>query len=395
MHEVLVTQHEARVAALTNEIEQLKSAAEADLRNQLAAQSRDHKQLLAETHGADTAMVAELRDRIEQLESELTAAKASTAGKGKSNSADHSRKLKQKAEQITAVAEHLRRRRARLDKVRRLLVQKQVHGDIEQRESTAEESKSIFEQNQRITEARRALAEAEKEMVRRWARPRAVATMAWIVILAVICAGTSWLIAGQVFPPVVAASAVLEARNTSRSPLTEEEANQWKVWHQGLFSDATFMQTLSKRLAERRIDAYAQPATISKRLSDNLTVDASQKGAMILTLAGENEDETAALLDVVAATVAAESFRTHGNRHDGAWATLSGERNEGGRLKWATINASPIKDERMKAAGPIFGATFAVCLGLIAVVYTRLSKSKRVFEQDNAGLFTNARISAA
>jgi hypothetical protein len=395
MHQVLVAQHEARVAALTTEIEQLKSAAEAELKSQLAAQSRDHEQRLAQTHGADTAMMAELRNRIEQLESELTAAKASANGKGKSQSADQSRKLKQKAEQITAVAEHLRRRRARLDKVRQLLVQKQVHGDIEQRESTAEESKSIFEQNQRIAEARRALAEAEKEMVRRWARPRAVATMGWIMILAVLCAGTSWLIAGQVFPPVVAAAVVLEARNTSRSALTEDEADQWKGWHQGLFSDATFMHTLSKRLAERRIDAYAQPATIAKRLSDDLTVDASQKSAMILTLAGESEDETAALLDVVAATVAAESFRTHGNRHDGAWATLAGERNEGGRLKWATINASPIKDERMKAAGPIFGAIFAVSLGLIAVVYTRLSKSKRVFEQDNASLFTDARISAA
>lgn len=395
VHEALIAQHNARVAALTAEIEHLQSSAATDLQSQLEEQSRRHEQRLAESHRADTAEVEAMRIRIDHLEQELSTARSSASTKTKGDPANQGRKLKEKAEKITAVADHLRRRRARLDKVRQLLVQKQVHGDVEQRESTAEDSKAILEQKQQISDARRALSEAEREMVRRWARPRAAATMGWVAVLAGICAGASWLVAGQMSPAIIAASAVLEARNSSRSALTEEEAGHWKTWHQDLFSDAIFMQTLCKRLAERRMDTYATPQKIAQRLGDDLTIDASQKGALILTLAGEDEDETAALLDVTAAAVAAESFRAHGSRNDSAWATLSGERNEGGRLRWSTINPTPIKDERLKAAGPIFGVTFVVCLGLIAVVYTRLTKSKRVFDQENGGLFAEARVSAA
>jgi len=392
VHEALIAEHNAKVAALNAEIERLQSASAAELQDQLDRQSRAHEERLAESHRLEADAAAALKVRIDELECELAKVRNSKKGGSAGKDRTDGRKLREKAEKVSAIAEHLRRRRTRLQKLRQLLVARSLHAAAEQ---SPEESLAITEQKQQIAEARRALAEAEKEMVRRWARPRAVTTMAWIVAFALICAGGSWLLADYLFPARIAASVVLEARTTAHGPLSDEAAERWRTWHRGLFTDPAFMQVLSKRLAERRLDRFASLPNISQTLNDDLTIDASQKGAIILTLAGSDEDETSSLLDVVAATAAAESTRRLGNRNDSAWAALTGERNEGGRVHYAAVNPVPISDDRIKYAGVIFAIVFVSSLGLMAALYTRLARAKRVFDQEHAALFTEARLGTA
>src|SRR4030095_5952632 len=69
-------EHAAKIAALTAQLEQFQSKAAAELKDQLDAQSKRHKQDLEATQGSDSAQVTQLRERVDELEKELRTAKA-------------------------------------------------------------------------------------------------------------------------------------------------------------------------------------------------------------------------------------------------------------------------------------------------------------------------------
>src|SRR5438552_12169043 len=205
---------------------------------------------------SDSAAVKELRQRIAELEQEVdearsAAATASSAGTRDPN--EVSAKLRQKAERVTAVAEHLRRRRQRLRKMKLMLLSKGTQRNA----AGAADAVEVEQERQQIIELRRLLAASEQTMLRRWARPRAVSSAVWIVVLAVICGGVSWLAASHFFPARMAASVVLQAKTTNGLPMSAEQSAAWHTWHTSLFTDSTFIKTLANRMGERRLDQYS------------------------------------------------------------------------------------------------------------------------------------------
>lgn len=385
-----IAENAAKVAALTAEIEQLHAKAAADLKSRLEDQSRQPGSRVAEHSKADAALLKKLNARVAELERELEEARAMPAAiADESEQNEFAQKLRQKAERVTAVAEHLRRRRARLIKLRQLMRQKVASdaGGPPSERMRSEEMIKMERERTQLHELRQVLANSEKQLIRRWARPKAVLIIASVVLLAICCAGASWLAADQLFPAHISASVALEARNHAHTAISAQEAEAWRNWHTDLVSDDSFHQTLAKRMAEHRLDQYSDPAKLAKRIKDDVTIDADREGVMIVTLGGTDSDEITAFLDVFTATLVSESNRQMTKRGDNVWATPTGERHEGSQVHYATLNPVPIRDERLAHALPISGGMFVAMLVLIVVAYKKLTKAKRVFDEENAMLF--------
>ena len=104
--------------------------------------------------------------------------------------------------------QHLRRRRVRLARLRRAL-----RGRTRSQSEAASEPKTA----EQIGQLHEALAASERELIRRWARPSAVATLGWFALLAISLAGASWFVANRFVPATVSASITFQAKNTKRS----------------------------------------------------------------------------------------------------------------------------------------------------------------------------------
>lgn len=389
--EAALAEHAAKIAALTAEIERLHSQAAVDLKERLEEQAQTHAAELQKAHGEDASQIKSLRQRIKELESELCEARSAaeaaapasaTAGAAVSEE-QVSQKLREKAERITAVAEHLRRRKARLAKLRMLLAHRtmQIEHSPHARART-EEVLQLENERMRLSEVKQSLIVAERSMIRKWARHRSAVAVAGLFVIALICAGASWLVANHVSPARISASVTMEARNHQRDPLGPEQAAAWRDWHVQVLNDPGFHHTVAKRLAERRIEHLTTASALAQRLNGNLTVDDAQDGALTLTLAGSDRDETTAVLDVLAATLAMESNRQSDQRGDNSPAVISSERREGGRIRYAALNPVPIRDVRLYVAAPMFAVLLVATLALILLMYRRLSKAQSVFEQD-------------
>jgi len=307
--------------------------------------------------------------------------------------------LREKAERLADVAEHLRRRQARL----RWLRKAQRHGRArpessmsakhELLEQHAARMRGMEQQRQELSELRSKLDLAERRMVRRWACQHALMGVGWVLIIAVIAAGIGWVAAGRFMPPTRSASVVIKAKSRARAPMSPEQKANWQVWHTSVLSDDAFHAVLAKRLDERRLDAYALPSVIGDRLARDLAIDANEPDRLVLTLAGSDTAVLTAILDIVATTVASESSRQIGKRTDATFAVVLGERKEGGLVRYATMNDVLLRDDRLIAMGAVGSLLFAIMLVAVGLVYRRLRQVRREFDEDGT-LFIAAQTSS-
>lgn len=255
----------------------------------------------------------------------------------------------------------------------------------QQTELQARQAQELRDQKQRLLQAQEALSASERVMIRKWARPRAAATLGWLVLVAVVCAGVSLLAANHFVPATISASVEIEAKSRFGGPISEKDAAGWETWLRGMLTKNGFHKILAKRLAALRLDAYEDPTVIGGRLSNDLKVDSSRLGLVTLTLAGTDPDEVTAILDVLATTVSRESTRQAGRRSDGARAVVRGERQGAdGRSHYATLNAITIRDQRPIAAGVLFGVLMLISVLLVGRIHRSLLKAKQTIdgEQD-------------
>ena len=182
---------------------------------------------------------------------------------------------------------------------------------------------------------------------------------------------------------------MIEARNHQKGEVTDEQLQSWAQWHLELLADPEFHKSLAKRMADRRMDLYNTPVKISQRIRTGLTTDADDKGVIRLTLAGTDRNDITTFLDVLTATMLAESNRMLTKRPDNTAAVVPGERRDSGRIRYASLNEVPISDERLRYALPIFGGLFIISLVVIIIAYTHLMRVKRVFDDEHAPLFND------
>ena len=390
-----IAERDARIGELQIECDGLRRDFEhtkIELREALS----EVEALRSDSSAAAETQIVGLQARIRELEVALAEQEAAGAG-----SADAAEGLKQKSSALKEAAQHLRRRKERLARAKRLLRQKessagsfgrpsaasfQLPGSSmapEKREELMRLEAQIREEQAGLREATRALAASERTMVKRWARPRAVITMTWFVVLMLLLSAVSWVAADRFFPAVRSASVTIKAEPKPGFPLAAEQATEWQSWHEAILSDDGFIRVAAKRFADRRFDELKDPLDLKKYLTANLTTDSTKAGELMITLTGPDAEKVAATLDALTVTLLAESRRLAGQRSDGARTRVEGQKpGSNSQTEFAKVYSVPVSDERPRYAGTIFGGSMFVALVCIVFIYRKLSKARRIFDED-------------
>jgi len=355
--------HAAEIEALQQQVRELEG------RTQTA---ESDPQTLRELE-AETARSAHFQQRVKELEHELKKAKKSGSSSGGSTKG-----LDEKVQRIRAAAEHLQRRRARLQRLRHLIELHKPAGSGHS-QSTAEQ---IELAQQSISEARTALAMSEREMMKRWARSRSAVAVSFATILLAVVGAASWFVADHFYPAKAVAAVSLEARTKTNGKLDGEEGALWSAWHAEMLHDRSFRTTLAKRMQERQLPLYGSESAIDALFKSDVTIDAVQPGELTISMAGHDSRQLIHALDTIASTLSTASAREAGKRTDGARTVIRGEQGSGSSVQYAALTGVTTEDERLMYAGIIFGSTITVALLFGLGIYSRLIKSKRIFEEE-------------
>lgn len=344
---------------------------------------------LADGSGDDQEQVTEMSKRIAELEGALAEAEGRVPSEAET--AEMKAQFERKTTKIRVVAQHLRRRRQRLARVRQLLRERPRRDEPaapapkrtpDQAEEQMRISARLQREYQALREAARTLAKSEKKMIRKWARPRAVVTMTWFAILAALLAVGSWFAADHLKPATVAATVTVQAAAGPGGKLTNEQRAAWQTWHQNRLGDETFLRAAAKRFDDRRFTELNDSALLRKYLKQSLTLDSRRDGQLMMSMIGTDPDRLRMILDTLAVTLVAESRRREGDRTDGARTTIANARNTSAGMQYAAIADLPINDERTIWMGYIFGGSFPFAIILIWFISRRLTHAKRIFDAD-------------
>lgn len=386
-----------QIESLNATIEQLRGELSG-----LAEQKAANPEASSVDDGRETEMQS-LRERIKELERELTTAKeeaaaAHAAAEARANqpSADE---LHAKAKRVAQVATHVRRRRRRLKYVRELLRERAAglprqanhageddpsanrEAIHQQHEALMQQMQEIEQQREQVKETRAALAATERNMIRQWAKPRAVTVMLGVMALLAANIAAAWALTNHFVPAERTASITIEPRTSTGQTLEPEAVERWQQWHAEIVTDDAFMRTLAQRLGERRLDDFGDPAALKETFRDRLTIDRSPDGAITYTLAGQDAAKLTGALDVLASTIVIESDRQMRSRGDRAWAVARNERKEGGSLRYSLMNAWTLADDRHLWMLPFLGGTLLMTALAMWLIYTRLIRAKQLFEE--------------
>jgi len=297
-----------------------------------------------------TAQIASLRARVTQLEDELNAV-------SDGDEAGHTAVLQQ-----------------RISRLEQELAAARV-GD-KQGELHAQQAKELREQWKQLREQRTALGDAPPERPVASRRQRALIVTTCVVVLVAVGAVASGLAANRFLPATVIASVDIEARGPRDGAIEGKAATLWETWHRETLADAAFRGKVAARLADQRLDHLANARLLGERLDNDLSLHAPTPGVLRLSFAGTDPDTLTRVLDTVAMTLAQESSKSVNSRSDGAIAVLLGERNESGRIRYAALSATPVKDHRLIAGGFFFVTAMVIALSLARWIYGVMARTK-------------------
>ena len=297
-----------------------------------------------------TAQIASLRARVTQLEDELNAV-------SDGDETGHMAVLQQ-----------------RISRLEQELAAARV-GD-KQGELHAQQAKELREQWKQLREQRAAFDDAPPPRPAGSRRQRALIVVTCLVVLIGAGAVVSWLAANRFLPATVMASVDIEAKGPHGGGVEGEAASAWETWHRETLADASFRGKVAARLADQRLDHLANARLLGERLDADLTIHVPKPGALRLSFAGTDPDTLTRVLDTVVVTLAKESSRAVTSRSDGAIAVILGERNESGRIRYATLHATPVKDDRLIAACFFFVTAMVIALCLGRWIYGVLARTK-------------------
>lgn len=352
------------------------------LRHELSQRQQGIEEL--KERSAQQAVEAEERfqQSVQRYEEQIKALQ--NKAQGSRNDSGAAANLQEKARLIQEVAGHLKRRKQRLQRVRSLLRKSAKAGAkaAATSEASSRQLREIQEKKDALLEVQKCLAASEQQMMRRWARPRAMAMIGWLLVLTGIIATGSWFGAGMWRPPTVAASVVVEAKGRAGQTPSGDDLQSWQSAHESMVRDPLFVASVARRMGDRQIRAYADATRLEVFLKDNLTLDSDRPGVLRLTLRGEDGSEAMTLLDTVVTSLTTESAKSASRRPDGLKSVVAGEKAAAGRVQYASLNDSPVKDERLLYAAILFGVGMSVVLLAWIGAYQLLLRSKRVFDKD-------------
>ncbi|MAJ47986.1 MAG: hypothetical protein CBC35_12085 [Planctomycetes bacterium TMED75] len=313
----------------------------------------------------------ELQERNEQLEN---AESIDTDGLP-----EDAVRLREQAQRLSSFALHLQRRRSRLHSVRAAL-QQRGNSEAGGLAIDAEQDRTTRAGQEDLLRRRHELADLESQMLRRWASHGSVASVVRIATLLLIVAAASWFGVRFFAPGPVTTTALVRAQPVAGGSLDPERAAAWNTWHEAILKDPIFAKQVAERLASSPAGFTGGVDRLSGMLASGLSVTVPQPGLLQIKFDGTSRSESTRILENVVATLAGESQRQLPRRGDSARAEVLPS---DGRL--VTLDPIPVTGAQIQNAGFVFGGSVGVISLLGAGIYSRLRRSKRLFDE-NMGL---------
>ena len=347
----------------------------------------DEQQAAMEKQQAATdEQINALNKKVEQAQKradELEEALAVAQDKGQAQA--FAKQLRDKAEHLSEFARHLDRRKTRLGVLHKG-VRELADANQSEHPSTFRDLQRLQSQREDLEETRKCLVESEKAMLSKWARPRALASVAWLVMLLICVCGGSWLVVQNLMPSPGTATVDMVATTRSGRPLENTAIEGWMEWHKALPRDPAFVHVVASRLQARGIAPVGGEEAVAQLLANDLAFDSDGPGDLRLVLAGADRRTVSNQLDVIATSMASESARQAPRREQSARAMIVGESKGTGRVAYASLVPGTIDKAFLTRYAMVSGVALAVALAIVGLVYLMLRRAKRIFEESEMGL---------
>jgi hypothetical protein len=386
-----IADDEARIASLERELaaalESARTAASAVPEKVVERVVETVVETVVDTAALDEAKseIDRLREEIGRSQREASEARQALHSDGAA-AAEQERALADTQSRLQEALGFLAQRKRRIDLARRLLRERRVKRELEIRQATEnamvrvlEEERLVKKQREELRQVQELLTSSERDMVSRYARHRGALVAAWIMIVVTSLAAGAWFAAPMVLPGNAIASVDLVAKLKEGEPLTPEQDVLFQRVHTDALQDEGLRATVKKRMSERGINALKNNAEFEAWLGD-VQVDSDGLGTLRLIAPAPDPTTATLALDTLATTLANESPKLGKGKGDVPRIGIAGNTQVPGRLSYSTLVPQAGPWDRLLAAGMIFSAVFTLGLVVGIVVFGKIARTKRRFE---------------
>lgn len=348
-----------------------------ELTSRLAASTAE-VQLLRARSGARERTIEEQAQRISELDARCRELESDASSTTTPVSQDALR-LREQAKRLSGFAQHLQRRRARLNSVRSAVRERLRCGEGATPAGGRGDGRDEADRTEHedLLRKRHELADRESQMLRRWACQGSIGSVSRLCVALVLLAIASWFGVRSLLPGTVTATSLVRAQPINGATLDAEQGRAWNDWHQAVLADPIFVNLVRDRIDQSVGFLPGTVDSLERFIASGLTVTSMQPGLLQVRLAGSNRSDSLGVLEAIVTTLVSESQRQLSRRGDGARAEVLPS---DGRL--ATLEPIPVTSHQVRTAGMFFGGSTAV-LGLLGFgVYSRLRRSRRLFDRD-------------
>lgn len=296
--------------------------------------------------------------------------------------------LEDKKRRLAEIACHLHRRRERL----RFLRSKRPHrmdavseADIHQARSQQLRQSEIIEQRQlELDDVRKMLASSEGKMIRKWAAPKSIVLTCWITTVLAILGTASWFGADRITPALRSTSITLAPRDGQNDMMNQETLDTWQGMHQSQLKSDGFIRDVAQRSAARRLEPWTSFESVKRLIEESIRVDLGIPGQFTLTMASTHPAKAADFMEILGGSMVVDAQRSLASRPGGRVSELHDARMEDGIVRHARTNSIILKDERLVTAGVILAGSIVLVAMILGIIYSRLIRAKRIFDQEHS-----------
>jgi len=252
-------------------------------------------------------------------------------------------------ERLRGVRVALRVREAKLNKAREVI------------RARHKESERVLAMRDRVVRAQEEIEEQREAIARQSDRSRVAGVVLKLVIAIAILGGLSWAVADRVAPTTDLAIATIVAQGAG---LDDESIQEWSAYSESLAMDPRLMEETADRLKRRGVEALAAPGAVHAYFKESLNIDAPRPGELNIALRGEGGAATRRILDTYLAALVAIANDGRGLRANQASTVVSQN---------AKVDGPPLRDERLKWAGAMWGGSTLLVLLIGWALWVKLA----------------------
>lgn len=242
-----------------------------------------------------------------------------------------------------------------------------------------EEERLVKKQRDELRHVQEVLAASERSMMARYARHRGSLVAAWTMLVVVGLAGGAWFAAPTVLPASAIASVDLVAKPRDGGPITPEADAAFQSVHRDALGDEGLRSTVRKRLADRGVHTFRTASELDGWF-DGVRFDSDGLGSLRIIAGGPDPSSATIALDTLATTLVNESPKLAKGKGDVPRIGITGNSQVPGRMSFSTLVPQQGPWDRILAAALIFSAVATIGLVSGALVFGRIARAKRRFE---------------